>query len=189
VAYELQLPEFARVHPVFHVSLLRPFKGSAGEPPFLYIESTYFSLPSALNSTQNPSQKYLNSPHMETNVRTPGVPLTAGTDLPCLKPHAHAPQKSPSTSHNDLNTPPARATGRAPRIPLIGDAVAPRLEPSANIQNAPTTPNSNSAMATTFHYPNAPATRPTKAQINGSPLSNPNSTTVSLSHNSNAPTT
>jgi len=115
---------------------------------------------------------------METNERMPGVPLTAGTDLPRLEPHAHAPHKSPSTSHNDLNTPPAKAIGSAPRVTLVGGAVAPLLEPIANIQNAPTTPNHNSATATTFHYPNAPATRPIKAQNNVAPSPNPNPTTT-----------
>jgi hypothetical protein len=43
VAYKLELPHTARIHPVFHVSQLKPFKGEVGEP--------YLPLP--LSTTDN----------------------------------------------------------------------------------------------------------------------------------------
>lgn len=39
MAYKLILPSYALIHPVFHVSVLKPFKGDASQPymPFLLL--------------------------------------------------------------------------------------------------------------------------------------------------------
>ncbi|VFQ88166.1 unnamed protein product [Cuscuta campestris] len=70
VAYRLKLPETCRIHPVFHVSLLRPIKGTASSPPILplptdLVDGRLPSVPVQIHDTRRvlqngvPEEQYL----------------------------------------------------------------------------------------------------------------------------------
>ncbi|KAL9318336.1 hypothetical protein ACSQ67_014853 [Phaseolus vulgaris] len=102
VAYELRLTPSSRVHPVFHVSLLRPFKrlGSISESVFKGETRTTSNIQNPqLNSSPTPRQ----APHATINAMVPCNPHSTFSHNPCLEPrnpHSTFSRKPSLEPHN-----------------------------------------------------------------------------------------
>lgn len=81
VAYELDLPVSSRVHNVFHVSLLRPFRGTDPQQCFQPIPSD-FSHSDSLLETQLPLSSLNRQP--ENNLTNSPTPHPKSTSLPTI---------------------------------------------------------------------------------------------------------
>jgi len=86
VAYELQLSLTVCILPVFHVSLLRPFKGVHDVSELSSTKKSNFLSPQTHNSTQHLTPNYLNALHEGAKTNMPHNPHSEQANSQDLKP-------------------------------------------------------------------------------------------------------
>jgi len=181
VAYELCLPTTSRVHPVFHVSLLRAFKGTHVATDINSLSHADRDSPNSLNNP-TPNLKSisnvqpLHSPDFETpsEEQLMPPPNSAPCDSTLSNQHLIAPPNPAellnpplSDSPNSLPQPPIPTTHTRPRNDHILDSQNQDFTPNNAItfQNNPQMGQSNVHPSHPTH-PQAQSDNDSSAQIN-----------------------
>jgi len=153
MAYELRLPTTSRVHPVFHVSLLRAFKGTHVATDIHSLSHADRDSPNSLNTpTPNPKSLSNDQPLHSPNFETPSEeqlmpsPNSAPRHSTLSNQHLIAPSNptdflNPPLSHspNSLPQPPIPTTHQRPRNDHTTDSQIQDFTPNNSItfQNSP----------------------------------------------------
>ena len=146
VAYELCLPATSRVHPVFHVSLLRAFKGTHVATNINSLSHADRDSPNSLNTpTPNPKSLSIVQPLHSPNFETPSEeqlmppPNSAPRDSTLSNQHLIAPPNPAEI----LNPPLSHSPDSLPQPPIPTTHQRPRNDHTTHSQIQDFTPNNS----------------------------------------------